>query len=493
MEITTTRSSRIDALKSSSPSFAKALRWSDANPIEERLALTSVARSGFFLLAPSVIIASAIVTWLLFPAESGTDSAGFFYGTLAIVFMAWALLLATRSRILEWSFGGFDRLHVWHRWAGTAAIVFLFLHTSSENNTRNGQTPFGVGVEEAGLVFASPAQVVLVTLVIISILRLLPYRIWRFSHLAIFVPFLFSAYHALTAERPLQEYELTGYWLWFWSIVGVASFVYRVLVVDSGALDKRAVVTSVLVGQKNVRLTLSRAQGWPRVKPGQFFYVRIGGTWREAHPFSIVQNDQNPLHVSVEMRKTGDWTDSVAARAVVGDTALVSRSYGHFRLQGTSSSTVWVAGGSGITPFLQSEATFRAFSASPTLVYFYRSESDAMGLDHLREMSDKGLLVLREVETGGSSARNTEPLTSALTPGSHVAVCGPRQLVVKVLTVSRKAKTGAVSFEIFDYRSPFGPDLNPLLKSLVRFILPRALFLKLGWLFEKDVLSVARS
>jgi predicted ferric reductase len=322
MEITTARSSRIDALKSSSASFAKALRWSDANPIEERLALTSVARSGFFLLAPSVIIASAIV--------------------------AWALLLATRSRILEWSFGGFDRLHVWHRWAGTAAIVFLFLHTSSENNTRNGQTPFGVGVgvgvEEAGLVFASPAQVVLVTLVIISILRVLPYRIWRFSHLAIFVPFLFSGYHALTAERPLSEYDLTGYWLWFWSIVGVASFVYRVLVVDSGALDKRAVVTSVLVGQKNVRLTLSRAQGWPRVKPGQFFYVRIGGTWREAHPFSIVQNDQNPLHVSVEMRKTGDWTDSVAARAVVGDTALVSRSYGHFRLQGTSSSTVWVAG-----------------------------------------------------------------------------------------------------------------------------------------------------
>jgi predicted ferric reductase len=208
MEITTTRSSRIDALKSSSPSFAKALRWSDANPIEERLALTSVARSGFFLLAPSVIIASAIVTW--------------------------ALLLATRSRILEWSFGGFDRLYVWHRWAGTAAIVFSFLHTSSENNTRNGETPFGVGVEEAGLVFSSPAQVVLFTLVIISILRVLPYRIWRFSHLATFVPFLFSAYPALTAERPLSEYDLTGYWLWFWSIVGVASFVYRVLVVDSG-------------------------------------------------------------------------------------------------------------------------------------------------------------------------------------------------------------------------------------------------------------------
>lgn len=136
---------------------------------------------------------------------------------------------------------------------------------------------------------------------------------------------------------------------------------------------------------------------------------------------------------------------------------------------------------------------FRAFSASPTLVYFYRSESDALGLDHLREMSDQGLLVLREVATGGSSARNMEPLTSALTPGSHVAVCGPRQLVVKVLTLSRKAKTFAVSFETFDYRSPFGPDLNPLLKSLVRFILPRALFLKLGWLFEKDARLVARS
>ncbi len=125
----TQKPSRLQVLSDSSISFAKNLSWVDLNPIEERLALKSVTNSGLFFLAPLVVLASVFVTWVLFPAETGTDALGFFYGTLAIVLMGWAFLLSTRSRLLEWSFGGFDRLHVWHRWVGIAAVVFLFLHT----------------------------------------------------------------------------------------------------------------------------------------------------------------------------------------------------------------------------------------------------------------------------------------------------------------------------------------------------------------------------
>jgi predicted ferric reductase len=478
--------SRVKALTDSSTSFFKSLRWSDLSPIEERLALKSVVNSGLFFLAPLVVLASVFVTWLLFPAEPGTDSLGFFYGTLSIVLMGWAFLLATRSRFLEWSFGGFDRLHVWHRWVGIAAVVFLFLHTNSENETRNGKTPFGNDVEEAGLVFASPAQVALVTLVIISILRILPYRVWRFSHIALIIPFVFSAFHALTAERPNAEFVISGNWLWLWSIIGVVAFAYRVLLIDSGLMEKKAVLNAVHVSNHNVRLTLSRSQPWPQTKAGKFVYIRIGGLWREAHPFSVVGDDNNPYEISVEMRRTGDWTDSVAARAKVGDVIRVSRTHGHLKLSKGNSPSVWVAGGSGITPFLQSEKTYASFAQTPVLIYFFRDEKNAIGINYLRQMNQKGLLHLQEVKTGESGSRDMSMVISALSPKAHVAVCGPRQLVLKVARLSRKARTRPVSFEIFDYRSPFGPDLNPLLKSLIRFILPQKLFTKMGWLFEKS-------
>jgi predicted ferric reductase len=100
----------------------------------------------------------------------------------------------------------------------------------SENEVEQGIRPFGVAAEEAGLVMASPAQTALVTLVMISALRVLPYRIWRYSHIGLFLPFAFSAWHALTAVRPSGLFDLTGWWLWGWSIVGTLAFLYRILI-----------------------------------------------------------------------------------------------------------------------------------------------------------------------------------------------------------------------------------------------------------------------
>jgi len=478
--------SRFISLKIKIVHFGKQLSWSDFKPIEERLAISQVASSGAFLISPLLIIATAFITWLLFPRESGTDSTGLILGTLAIVYMAWALVLATRSKLLEWAFGGFDRLHVWHRWSGIASLVFLYLHTMSENQVRGGQTSFGSGAEAAGLVMASPAQTALTVLVIISILRVLPYRIWRFSHMAIFVPFAFSAWHALTAQRPVGEFELTGYWLWFWSLVGLAAFLYRVILIDSGLLDKKANITSVEVSDTDVNLKISKhdSSAWGRVTPGQFVYLRLGQLWREAHPFSVVKIEEDPKSITVMAKRVGDWTDALAFQASVGQKAMVSRPHGRLKLQNLSRGSVWVAGGSGVTPFLQSESYLRGFKTPPTLVYFYRTELEAFGIHHIRSMSEKKLLNLVEIDTSSKTGRDMGLLKSSLLKKGNVVVCGPRQLVVSVLKIARKQKTGPVNFEIYDYRSPFGPDLNPVLKSIIEFISPSRFNSKIDWLFD---------
>lgn len=431
---------------------------------------------------------SVALTILLFPASPNTDAAGFTFGTLAIVCMGWSFMLSTRLLFLELVFGGFDALHVWHRWAGIAAVAFLYLHANAENNVEAGVVPFTQGAEEAGLSVAGLAQNLLVVLVVISVLRVLPYRIWRWSHLMLIVPFVFSSFHAVTAERPLTQFEVTGYWLWFWSILGAAAFLYRVFVVDSGFFDFKSRITSVTLTDTSIALAFSGPETLNRFRPGQFVYLRLGSFWREAHPFSVMTTEEGEAIVNVEMRRAGDWVESVATLASAGDTVFVSRAHGHLKLESAAQShTVWIAGGSGITPFLQSETILRGLRNPPSLVYFFRREEDAIGLDFLKEMNAKELLTLHLVQTDGSGVRNMKPVVSLLNRQSHVAVCGPRTLVVAMLKLARKARVKSVSFELFDYRSPFGPNLNPLLKSLIQFVTPRRWFAKLNWLFDPQL------
>lgn len=482
-------SGRASKFLTSVKSYFSKLTWNDLNPIEERLALAQVAKSGLFFIAPLMMIASVAITWQLFPTERETDSAGLFYGTASIVLMAWALLLASRAKILELAFGGFDRLYVWHRWAGIASVVFLYLHTMSENDVGAAILPFGETAEELGEDLASTAQTLLITLIIISILRILPYRIWRFSHIGLIVPFTFSAFHSLTAERPNSLFEETGWWLWSWTLIGIVAFMYRVLIVDSGIFDKSVKVQSVLHTEDSVQLDLVRKSKSKKEfgKPSQFVFLRVGGLWREAHPFSLVKFTETTNLITVLIRRVGDWSIKELGSVKSGDSLKVSKPLGHLSLSSKGKESVWFAGGSGITPFLQSESYFKALPSKPHLTYFYRGEASAFGLDHLRNLDSLGYLALHEVDTSSKTGAKRELSTQNLNSKSHVVVCGPRQLVVDCMRLARKNKAKSMSFEIYDYRSPFGPNLNPLLKMLLVFVLPAKLSARLHWLFDKTL------
>jgi hypothetical protein len=50
----------------------------------------------------------------------------------------------------------------------------------------------------------------------------------------------------------------------------------------------------------------------------------------------------------------------------------------------------------------------------------------------------------------------------------------------------RKNKAQSVAFELYDYRSPYGPNLNPILAAIVRFVLPTAWLKGGSWLIEEQ-------
>lgn len=483
-----TLTQRFSRLGSDLVSFVKGIRVKDFYPSEERIALVSVSKSRWHLLAPLAIIAAVGVNWILLPADRGTDRLGLFYGMGAIVLMSATLLLASRLPVLDLLFGGFDRVYIWHRWFGVASIVFLLLHADAENEVANGIFPFGRNAEETGTGLAETAETLFIVLIVISILRILPYRIWRYSHLLLIIPFTFSVIHVVTAEQPFALGSPGSLWLWTWSIIGFLAFFYRILIIDSGLLDIRATVVKVEHTADAVAVTIKRNDNkpWMSLKPGQFVFIRDTLPWHERHPFTVVNDDAHASQISVIFKEVGDWTIRVAPQLQEGKKIAVSRPLGHLSVFTQGQQDVWIAGGSGVTPFLFSEEQIKKMDIPPRMVYFYRGAESAIGLTTLRRWSEAGLLDLTEVDTSAGRPNTKKVISELINPGDHVAVCGPRALVVDTIRLVRKNKAESIAFELYDYRSPYGPNLNPILAAIVRFVLPTAWLKGGSWLIEEQ-------
>jgi predicted ferric reductase len=479
---------RLGRLGSDLGSFVKGIRAKDFYPSEELIAAVSVSQSRWHLLAPLVIVAAVGVNWILLPADPGTDRLGLFYGMGSIVLMSATLLLASRLPLIDRLFGGFDRVYIWHRCFGIAAIVFLLLHANAENEVANAVFPFGEDAEETGTGLAETAQNFFLVLIVISILRVLPYRTWRYSHLLLIVPFTFSAIHVATAEQPFALGSPGSLWLWAWSGIGFLSFFYRVLIVDSGLLDVRATVVRVEHTADAVAVTIQRndKKPWKSLRPGQFVFIRDALPWHERHPFTVVHDDSDASHLTVIIKEVGDWTMRVAPKLHEGMRVAVSRPLGHLSVVTQGQQDVWIAGGSGVTPFLFSEEQIQRMDIPPRMLYFYRGTETAIALTTLRRWNEAGLLDLTEVDTYGGRPNAKKIIGEHINPGDHVVVCGPRSLVVDTIRQVRRNKAESLAFELYDYRSPYGPNLNPVIAAIVRFLLPSA-WLKGGrWLIEEQ-------
>jgi len=155
-----------------------------------------------------LMIASIAVSWLAFDGAVGEDGSvafGLFIGAASIVLMAWSFILAVRIRLLEPLFGGLDSMYRVHRWAGTLAVIAMYLHTQNEPDIENGIRGASKSVANTAEGLAGTGQTMLYVLVGLSLLRWMPYRWWRWTHKLLGIPFVFASWHFFTAEKPYEN------------------------------------------------------------------------------------------------------------------------------------------------------------------------------------------------------------------------------------------------------------------------------------------------
>lgn len=309
-------------------------------------------------------------------------------GLWAFSLMSLAIVLATRPAWLERPLGGMDRIYRVHKWSGILAISFAALHWLVEMSDdviksvvgRAGRLPkeheggFLEVMRDVAEDFGEWAIYALIAMLVLTLWKRLPYRLWRYLHHAMPVLYGMLAIHAAFLA-PL------GYWT---SAIGallalfIAAGTVSALRSLSGRIGRARQVGGYIEAVREQGSGLTEVvcrleDGWRGHRPGQFAFVtfdRIEG----AHPFTIACADRGDRCITFQIKALGDYTQGLAARLAAGQPVEIEGPYGRFDYRrGTrKSEQVWIAGGIGVTPFLAwLESLQEAPAEAPVADFYY--------------------------------------------------------------------------------------------------------------------------
>ena len=296
----------------------------------------------------------------------------------------------------------------------------------------------------------------------VSLLRLIPYRWWRWTHKLFGLPFAFASWHFFTADKP---YANGSAWGWFFGtamVAGVAAYIWRILVRDTVARGADYTVVDVEHFESTTRIELA-----PKRKPlghnaGQFAFVRLRAKgMAEPHPFTVASGPSRE-NLEFYIRHLGDWSDRLPDADLLGVDARVEGPYGQFEpISSHHERAVWIAGGVGITPFLAAlDETLPSGQLPPVVLYACKSTEGDPLVDLLRDAHTDGRIELHLFASGGR--RLTADVLDELFPDTltahHVALCGPSGLVTDMAKAASARGCTSIETEDFDIRQGFGPD-----------------------------------
>ncbi len=187
-------------------------------------------------------------------------------------------------------------------------------------------------------------------------------------------------------------------------------------------------------------------------KAGQFVLVRPNAElpWRA---YSFSRAPAAPLRLTVKRVADGKVSTHLTTQLKAGDRLEVKGPYGHFVLPSTFTRALFVAGGSGITPFLSQlhEQATLGWPRSITLVYANRSRAETILRAEVEALlaDANGKLEVVWVSDDESEALRG-PLSKAVlatalegrAPFDVIATCGPQPMMDNVRELATEKYPG---------------------------------------------------
>ena len=430
-----------------------------------RPALKAELVLGGAVLAHLVVVETTFLT--AGAGRNGTLTLAKFFGLHVAAVMMVQVVLVARLPWLDCRLG-MDRLTGWHRWVGIALAwtiachaTFVLLGFSRLDDATVPETFLSLAGITASLLGMCAAGIVVVVVIVSTrwARRRLPYEVFRYVHLLLYVAIglalLHQALEGTTFDAPLA----TAYWWTMWALVIGSLLVFRAVVPIRRNLRHRFRVAalvpesddvvSVHVTGRDLHLLPGRA--------GQFCIWRFPGHfgWWQANPFSLsAAPDGQGLRLTV---KAVGATSAGLRRLPVGSRVLVEGPYGAFTaLQQTTPATLLIAGGIGVTPI---RALLEELRGPTIVIYRVRSVADAVLLAELEDLAGERGADLRVL--AGRTGEGDPPVPAfdadslaAMVPDIRerdVFVCGPPPMTEAVVGSLRELglPRGQVHYERF--------------------------------------------
>jgi len=395
-------------------------------------------------------------------------------GLLALWWMSAGMLLAARPRWLEQRFGGLDKLYRLHKNIGIGAGLLVLTHYLLEwlpkNLAKAGwivgpNRPRGPrGEPEMWIDLAKEvgewAGYILLALVVVALVKRIPYRYFRLVHKAFGVVFLAGAFHGLVLLPATFWQSPLG---WLTAALAAAGVVPALLSLSNRIGRNRQYPASIETLSQPDAQTLEivcRSPAWPGHQAGQFLFADFGKTGEGAHPFTIASawNAQQGT-LTLAIKALGDYTTSLPGSLRVGQQVVLEGPYGKFDFADKNAvdraPQVWIAGGIGITPFLaklDERVAQKDCAGEADLFYCTRAASPFP--DRLAERCRAAGVRLHQRLTDSDGPLDPAEVSARLKPGSSVWFCGPGAwgaALARTLTASGLPAT-AFHREMFEFR-----------------------------------------
>jgi predicted ferric reductase len=430
-----------------------------------------------------VIAANAVVVVGLWLRHGGLDTIGDPGGALTAVGQLTGLLgtyavlieLLLMSRI-EWLERriGFDRLAVWHRWTGFAAVVLLVSHavfTTLGYAAASGQsiaTQLGDFVRHYPDVLMSIVGLALFLAVAVTSVRYARRRIsreaWYTIHLYAYLAVALSFAHQLSVGTDFSDDALARAW---WGALYVAVFgailLWRVgqplrfnarhrLRIHAVRPEANGIVSLYISGRHLDQVDAAA---------GQFFLWRFltGAGWAKAHPFSLSAAPTSRF-LRITVKDLGDDTRRMQ-HLKPGLRVFAEGPYGTFTAERRSRPGVaLIAGGIGITPLRALLETLPLTARDVTLLYRVAFDGDVAFSQELTAIEehfgvDVRILVGAEIGNDQTDQLGIPALRAHLPDIAErdVFVCGPPAMLdaVRRRLAALRVPDDQIHYERFEY------------------------------------------
>ncbi len=224
-------------------------------------------------------------------------------------------------------------------------------------------------------------------LIVIALIRRIPYRWFAYSHILITPVFLALVFHGVLLATPAYWLQPIGWALSALCLAGLAG-TFVVLARRLGLRRATRGTVEAQVWYPELRVlepTVALDEGWTGHRPGQFAFVTTSGL-EGAHPLSIASDwDPAVRRITFIAKALGDYTARLGDEFRPGQAVRVEGPYGRFDFEDGRATQIWVGAGVGITPFIgRMKQLARAGSGQAIHLFHTTADVSETALDKMR-------------------------------------------------------------------------------------------------------------